>query len=411
MASRINSRDAIPTVCWRPWEKNTPLVLWNYGRMDSRDWEEAGLYQPEAANAAERKALLEYLVDRGATLQQMEETHRLGSLPGLAGDLALRPEAPLVSVEDLATRCGVSPERVRRVMLASGLPVGPGDTLPEDLDAVIAGFEQGSVLMGEDAILAFIRVLGAAASNIAEAAIALFYAELGPGTEREGTDELARARVSEAANRAFLAVPRVLSTLLLTQFRRASRRAALTRGWAAASHSAEEVVGAGSSSEIVALGFVDLVGSTVWAERLSLRDHSLALSRFESAAWSSAVLAGGRVVKMIGDEVFFAAPSADAACRIGTEVRDAAAADPILPPARGAIGYGGVTSREGDYFGPLVNLVSRLAKAAAPGELVVTEATATALPPDRWALRPLDLQSLRGLEHPVPAFAVSRVGT
>jgi class 3 adenylate cyclase len=69
-----------------------------------------------------------------------------------------------------------------------------------------------------------------------------------------------------------------------------------------------------------------------------------------------------------------------------------------------------VTSREGDYFGPLVNLVSRLAKAAAPGELVVTESTAAALPPDLWTLQALDPQSLRGLEHPVPAFAVTRVG-
>jgi adenylate cyclase len=386
------------------------LVLWNYGRVDSRHWEEAGLYHPEAPDATERLALLEYLSDRGATLEQMAEAHGLGSLPGLAGELALGPGAPLVSVDDLAARCGVPAERVRRVMLAVGLPVGPDDALPEDLEAVVAGFEQGSALMGEEAILAFSRVLGAAASNIAEAAIALFYAELGPGTEREGADELARARVSEAANRAFLAVPGVLSVLLLTQFRLASRRAALTRGWSAPSGTAEEVVGAGSSSEIVALGFVDLVGSTLWAERLSLREHSLALARFESAAWSSAVLAGGRVVKMIGDEVFFAAPSADAACRIGTEVRDAADADPVLPRARGAIGYGGVTSREGDYFGPLVNLVSRLAKAAAPGELVVTESVAVALPADRWALRALDPQSLRGLEHPVPAFAVSRVG-
>jgi adenylate cyclase len=377
--------------------------------VDSRDWEQAGLYQPEAPNAGERRALLEYLTDRGATLQQMEEAHRVGGLPGLAGELALGPGAPLVSVEDLATRCGVSSERVRRVMLAAGLPVGPGDTLPEDLEEVISGFEQGSALMGEEAILAFTRVLGAAAGNIAEAAVALFYAELGPGTEREGADELARAQVSEAANRAFLAVPGVLSTLLLTQFRRASRRAALTRGWSAPPHVPEEVAAEGSS-EIIAIGFVDLVGSTVWAERLSLRDHSLALSRFESVAWSSAVLAGGRVVKMIGDEVFFAAPSADAACWIGTEVRDAADADPILPRARGAIGYGGVTSREGDYFGPLVNLVSRLAKAAAPGELVVTESTAAALPPDRWTLRALDPQSVRGLEHPVPAFAVSPVG-
>jgi len=41
------------------------------------------------------------------------------------------------------------------------------------------------------------------------------------------------------------------------------------------------------------------------------------------------------VVKMIGDEVFFAAPSVDAACRIGTEVCRAAAVDQLLPPAGG----------------------------------------------------------------------------
>ena len=117
--------------------------------------------------------------------------------------------------------------------------------------------------------------------------------------------------------------------------------------------------GSEGATEVVALGFVDLVGSTAWAESLDLREQSLALTRFESAAWSSAVLAGGRVVKTIGDEVFFAAPSADAACTIGLEVCEAAGADHALPPARGAVGFGPVIPREGDYFGPLVNLLAR----------------------------------------------------
>ena len=90
----------------------------------------------------------------------------------------------------------------------------------------------------------------------------------------------------------------------------------------------------------MALGFVDLVGSTAWAQRLNFREQNLALTRFESVAWSSAVRAGGRLVKTIGDEVFFAAPTADAACRIGVEVCRAAAEDDVLPPARGAVGVG-----------------------------------------------------------------------
>ena len=174
----------------------------------------------------------------------------------------------------------------------------------------------------------------------------------------------------------------------------------MSRGWASPT---------GGAGEVVALGFVDLVGSTSWAEGLSLRDHNLALSRFESTAWSSAVRADGRVVKMIGDEVFFTAPSVDAACRIGLEVVAAAEADPVLPPARGAVGFGLVTPREGDYFGPLVNLVSRLVKVARPGGLVVTEDAAAALPVDQWVLGELEPQQLRGLEHPVRAFVAENV--
>jgi adenylate cyclase len=374
--------------------------------VDTDAWEEAGLYRRGVPGAEERRALLEYLTTRGATLEQLVEAHALGTLPAVAGDLVMGTKPATLSVEEVAGQLGVPVERLQRVLLAAGLPVAADSKFPDDLGALMSAFEQGVAIMGEDAILAFTRVLGAAATNIAEAAVALFYAELGPGTGHEGSDELARARMSEAATLAFATVPEVLSRVLLAQFDRAARRALLARGWLAPTRTTGGTAAAGPT-EVVALGFVDLVGSTPWAEGLSLRDHSLAMSRFESAAWSSAVLAGGRVVKMIGDEVFFAAPSVDAACRIGTEVCRAAAVDQLLPPARGAVGFGVVTPREGDYFGPLVNLVSRLVKAAAPGTLVVTEEAAAVLPAGRWAVHELDPQTLRGLEHPVRVFAVS----
>jgi adenylate cyclase len=310
----------------------------------------------------------------------------------------------IVSMQEVADRCGVPVERVQRVLLALGLPVALDDQLREDSVALIAAFEQGAAVMGDDALLAFTRVLGAAATNVAEAAVALFYAELGPGTGREGADELERARVSETATLAFSAVPDVLSRVLVAQFDRANRRAALARGWTAPSETERDESAAG---EVVALGFIDLVGSTSWAETLTLRAHSLALSRFESTAWSAAVLAGGRVIKMIGDEVFFAAPTVDAACRIGTDICAVAAADPLLPDPRGAVGYGFATSREGDYFGPLVNLVSRLAKTAPPRTLIATQQVADALPPDSWNLQELEPQPIKGLETPVRVFAVT----
>jgi adenylate cyclase len=373
--------------------------------VDSKDaWRDAGLYDPQAPGSTERLALLEYLTEHGATVEQMVRAHRLGTLPGVAGDLVTQGRTAMITVADVAARTGLPSSRVMRALLAAGIPAGGGTEVPGDLTSFMAAFEQGAALLGEEAILAFTRVLGAAANNVAEAAVALFFAELGPGTVREGPDELARARLAEAATTAFTSVPDVLALLVLDAFERAQRRAEVARSWLGSSPPADDQdVGPG---EVVALGFVDLVGSTAWAQTLSLRDQSLALSRFESAAWTSAVLAGGRVVKTIGDEVFFAAPTAESACRIGLEVCEAAAADDVLPSARGAVGIGLATPREGDYFGPLVNLLARLVKAGGPGDVVVTEAVARQLPPEIWDLRPLRPAELRGIAEPVAASVV-----
>jgi adenylate cyclase len=386
--------------------------------VDAAAWERAGLLDPGGPGAADRLALLEYLTARGATIEQMVEAHSLGNLPGVAGDLVVGPGRSEVSVEEIAAGAHVSADRVRRILLAAGFSATAETTLPGDLVDLMSAFEQGAALMGEDAILAFTRVLGAAAATIAEAAVALFYAEFGPGTPRQGSDEMARARMAEMATLAFTNVPQVLSRLVLAQFDRAGRRSQLHRGWSGPDElgpggddRAEAVEGAvaSGSSERIAVGFVDLVGSTSWAERLSLRDQSLALAGFESTTWSSAVLAGGRVVKMIGDEVFFAAPSVAIACRIALDGCGAVGRDPLLPAARGAVGYGLVTPREGDYFGPLVNVVSRLVKVAEPGAVVLTADAATALPDDgEWTRRELPPQPLRGVEHPVRAFVVGR---
>ena len=368
--------------------------------MDTTTWEAAGLYDPSAPGAAERRELLAYLVGRGATIESMVEAHRINNLPGLAGELAVgEGPPPRVPLPELAHRTGLSEERLHRVMVAAGLPLGSDGSIDGDLDGLFTAFQAGSAVFGDEGVLAFARVMGAAARNITEAAVALFYAEVGPGSGRQGPDELARARVAETASLAFSLLPDAFNQLLRAQFYRVTRSVAGTRVWG----DVAEPAGAG---EAVALGFVDLVGSTAWAEGLSLREHSLALSRFESAAWSSAVLAGGRVVKMVGDEVFFAAPTVEAASRIGLEVCAAVAADPVLPPARGAVGFGLVTPREGDYFGPLVNFISRLVKAAAPGELVVTEEAAAGLDRDGWTVEALTPVALRGVEGEARAFRV-----
>jgi adenylate cyclase len=161
----------------------------------------------------------------------------------------------------------------------------------------------------------------------------------------------------------------------------------------------------------VGLGFVDLVGSTAWAGGLTLKAHALALAGFESAAWDIASAHGGRVVKLIGDEAMFLAPSGADAARIALEVCRAVAGDDALPAARGAVGYGTVGARDGDYFGPLVNLVARAVKVGAPGTVVVTETVRVDLdhssaPDDDFEIVELSSQALRGFDEPVRLFAL-----
>ena len=107
--------------------------------------------------------------------------------------------------------------------------------------------------------------------------------------------------------------------------------------------------------------------------------------------------------------MFFAAPEADAACQIGTEVLGAVGNDGVLPPARGAVGVGAVSPHAGDYYGPLVNLLARLVKVGGPGELVVTGEAAAALAPGRWSLHELEPAALRGVDESVRAFIVTPI--
>jgi adenylate cyclase len=161
----------------------------------------------------------------------------------------------------------------------------------------------------------------------------------------------------------------------------------------------------------VGIGFVDLVGSTEWSSALSLEEHADALTRFESAAWDFATANHGRVVKLIGDEAMFVAPTGIDATRIARELCRFARRERSLPEARGATGYGPVGSRDGDYFGPLVNLVARALQLGQPSSVVVTaevrsELEHSATAGENWVVSELPTQALRGFDDSFPLYTV-----
>lgn len=158
----------------------------------------------------------------------------------------------------------------------------------------------------------------------------------------------------------------------------------------------------------MAVGFVDLVGSTGWTATQTSGQHATSLSIFERAAWDITAVHGGRVVKLIGNEAMIVAPDPLACCRIALDLCAAADREPSLPFARGAVGFGLMTARDGDYFGPLVNLVARATKGARPGAVVVTTEVADFLDPAEWILTPQPASQLRGIDEPVALVEVER---
>ena len=86
-----------------------------------------GLYDPGAPNAEDRLALLQYLTDEGATIDEMVESARNGNLTSLVTDQRLQRGA--LSAADMAERVARAVALERSVI--SGL--APADGLTETL--------------------------------------------------------------------------------------------------------------------------------------------------------------------------------------------------------------------------------------------------------------------------------------
>ena len=71
---------------------------------------------------------------------------------------------------------------------------------------------------------------------------------------------------------------------------------------------------------------------------------------------------------------------------------------PTLPPVRAGVACGEVMMRDGDVFGPVVNLAARAVKIAAAGEIVTSPAVAAA---SSLGSVPLGAHRLKGFEEEV----------
>ncbi|HLK09773.1 MAG TPA: adenylate/guanylate cyclase domain-containing protein [Candidatus Binatia bacterium] len=357
----------------------------------------AGLYDPTAPQAAQRRALLEWLAGRGVTAAEMiAAVRRGGSLTGLAGDLALRPGGDRLTLAEVAARAGLSPQRVEHMRLAAALPaVGPDEpAFSTDDVAIFTAFARGAALFGEAALRDFMHIVGAALGRVAEAAVSLFVVNIEGPIHEAGGDELALAQANLRAIGALDLLLPAMRSLFRAHMETAIRRLRTGR--------------APGSVDLVqrTVGFVDLVGFTSLSRRQSARELAELLLRFEGLAHDIVVARDGRLVKLIGDEAMFVAIEPTAACDIALTLVDQVVQDRAVTP-RGGLASGLVLSRGGDYYGPVVNQAARIAELAVPGEVLATAEVAAAAGA-RFGFQPAGKRLLKGFDEPVTLFAATR---
>ncbi len=163
----------------------------------------------------------------------------------------------------------------------------------------------------------------------------------------------------------------------------------------------------------MAVGFADMVGFTMLSQHLGDEELAAVVARFEELAHDTVVALGGRVVKMIGDEVMFVVPTADGAAQIGLSLAEAYSDDDLLSDVRVALAIGPVLVKDGDYYGPVVNLASRLVNVAHPGTVLVSDEFRDALAVEGVSgidTRPLRARKLKDLGR-VQMWKLLRAGT
>lgn len=138
----------------------------------------------------------------------------------------------------------------------------------------------------------------------------------------------------------------------------------------------------------MAVGFADLVAFTRRARELDERELAGLVEGFESRASDVVATHGARLVKTLGDEVLFTAPTAAQAAAIALDLVDA-------EELRVGMAYGPVVPMMGDVFGTTVNLAARLTAIARPGTVLVDAELAEGL--DGYRLHKIRRRPARGL--------------
>jgi len=348
-----------------------------------------------------RAGLRRFLRRRGASAAEIDNAARGRYLALLVLDREILPGARKHSLADLAARGKTDLATARAVWRAVGFPDIPDD-LAAFTDADIATLrafletfaDSWFVDWSLDVALSQARVVSSSLARIADAVTDDVARSFRAASDAGLSDEELAERI--AAKVDFDATEELIGHLFRLQLRSAlwRRLAGVAPGDPGTVHGA--------------VGFVDLVGYTALAEQLEDDELAALLRRFGDIAYDTVVAAGGRIVKTIGDAVMFVSDTATTAAEIAVTLTERTIGDELLPATRAGVAAGALVLREGDYFGPVVNLASRLSELARPSTVLAPAGLGELLAGDaRFAVRRIPSKRIRDIGR-IDVCAISR---
>lgn len=298
------------------------------------------------------------------------------------------------SPTELWELAGVPESLARQLWLAMGFPSLPDDEevlTDRDLQALRrAGELLQTGVFGPEQLVTQTRLMSQALSTIATAHVETL--------DSSGSPQGLLAHLAgENEADPLLVLDELLSYLYRRHLLAALERTAL----------ASEPAGHALPRTVV--GFADLTNFSATAAAATEEELTVLVDEFVALATNLVASAGGRVIKLIGDEVMFSVDQPARAAGVALDLVEMAG-DPGLPPVHAGLAAGPVLSHHGDLFGSTVNTASRLSDAARAGTVLVDAALADALAGVAGVeTRRVHLRALKGIGH-VPVYVLRRAG-
>jgi class 3 adenylate cyclase len=349
---------------------------------------------------ADRRALIEYLLADGLSVGELAAAHERGSLLRVAGERYLRPEAATFTLSQVAKRLDADVDVVRRAWRSLGA-IDPGADVPTASPADVELVETALLLielLGEASAWPLLRRYGAVVERLTEATSSAFVTEMpNLSVAWSGSERV----TAELWHDTMELVPRLGRLLDLTLRHHVE---SVRRLFEAGAANIEQ----GQTALNLSVGFADLSGYTAASLAHELGDVARFVADFEGRASEVVAGLGGRIVKFVGDAVMFVSVEPNAIADMALAIVEPLETEGGTSlTARAGVAHGTVLARDGDFFGPAVNLAARLVNVAPHGSVVASDELRALLDPQRWELTAEPPATLHGIDAPVTPYLVA----